>query len=301
MHRSLLAALAAFFILSAAQASVTVYLVSPPNASPGMSGNTQFNLSGNSAVFAVGNDSVNALAYDSQGNLYEADHGGKIYKITPSGVATQFTTAATTGINNPTGLAFDVNDNLYVSGGGSSTGLVVKVATNGASSTGLYSSDDYLANGLALDLSGNLYVSSFGAIYKIASGGATTTFATGTTGYGLATTADGFLYEARQFDGSIKKYALDGSSSSIYATGLTQPWDVDIDANGNVYYYDSMERFSYLVGPGSSNLTNITYPDVSSNPTYHLAIFNAAPEPSRVMLGLLALACVVLRRHHRTA
>jgi hypothetical protein len=298
MHRSLLVALAALLFLSTAQASTTIYLVSPPNASPGMAGNTQFNISGISSSFAVGNDGVNALAFDSQGNLYEADHGGNIYKITPQGVATEFTTVAVTGINNPTGLAFDVNDNLYVSGGGSSTGLVVKVASNGASSTSIYSNDDYLANGLALDLAGNLYVSSFGAIYKVASGGSTTTFATGTTGYGLAV-ADGFLYEARQFDDSIKKYALDGSSSSIFATGLTQPWDVAVDADGNVYYYDVTTRFSYLVEAGDGNVTNITYPDVSTSPTYHLALFNAAPEPTRSLLGLLALACVVLRRQRR--
>lgn len=298
MHRLIFVALAALFCFSIAQASTTIYLVSPPNASPGMSGNTQFTISGNSSTFAVGNDSVNALAYDSAGNLYEADNGGKIYKITPAGVATQFTTSTATGINNPTGLAFDVNDNLYVSGSGSSTGLVVKVAANGASSTSLFDSGTNPANGLAFDLAGNLYVSSFGAIYKIASGGGTTTFASGTTGYGLAV-ADGFLYEARQFDNSIHKYALDGSSSSAFATGLTQPWDVEVDASGNLYYYDITERFSYRVGAGSANLTNITYPDVSSSPTYHLAIFNAAPEPSRALLGLLAFTCVAFRRRRR--
>lgn len=296
MHRPIFAALAVFFSPFTAQASTTITLVSPPNASPGMAGSTQFTLSGNTAVFATGNDGVNALAFDALGNLYEADFGGKIYKITPQGVATQFTSYAATGINNPTGLAFDVDGSLYVSGSGNSTGLVVKVAANGASSTGIYSSDNYIANGVALDLAGNVYVSSFGAIYKVASGGGTSIFATGTTGYGLATTTDGFLYEARQFDGSIKKYALDGSGSAIFATGLTQPSDVAVDAAGKVYYYDATERVSYRVGAGSANLMDIIRPDGTTNPTYHLAVFSAAPEPSRAAFALLGLAAGVFRR-----
>lgn len=262
-----------------------------------MAGSTEFTISSSSSTFAVGTgDRVNALAFDPWGNLYEADSGGKIYKITPQGAASQFTTYAATGINNPTGLAFDVNGNLYVSGSGNSTGLVVKVSTDGASSSSLYDSGSP-ANGLTMDLSGNLYVASFGAIYKIAPGGATTTFANDSA-IGLAFDANSFLYEVTQYDNSIKKFSADGSSSTTYATGLLQPYDLAIDANGNLFYHSVLTNASYQVGPGDANVSNLSYPLVS--PSYHLAIYTAAPEPSRLILCLMAMTAMVLGRRNRT-
>lgn len=290
-----LGALLVLSFFAVAEASTTITVVAPPGASPGMAGSTVFT-TGGSTLFAVGTgDRVNALAFDPLGNLYEADSGGKIYRITPQGVASEFTTVAVTGINNPTALAFDVNGNLFVSGSGNYTGRVAKVAADGLSSTSLLESNNP-AYGMAFDVNGDLFVSSFGSILKIAPNGTTTTFATGTTGFGLAFDSAGALYQLRQFDYSIQKFATDGSSSTAYATGLEQGWDLAIDANDQFYYSSVISAFSYLVGPGDANKTDLTYPDIF--PAYHLAIFSA-PEPSRAALVLTALVLLGMRRRRR--
>ena len=56
-------------------------------------------------------DTAGGLAIDSGGNVYWADHyDATIYKFTPSGVRSVF---ASTGLNHPSGLAFDSTGNLY--------------------------------------------------------------------------------------------------------------------------------------------------------------------------------------------
>src|SRR5260221_1658717 len=55
---------------------------------------------------------LQGVAFDRAGNLYVAHYitAGKISKISPDGIATTFAT----GFSNPSGLAMDGNDNLYV-------------------------------------------------------------------------------------------------------------------------------------------------------------------------------------------
>jgi DNA-binding beta-propeller fold protein YncE len=59
------------------------------------------------------------LAFDKSGNLYVGNPGNNtVGEFNPSGVGTVF---ASSGLNNPQGMAFDNSGNLYVANGGNNT------------------------------------------------------------------------------------------------------------------------------------------------------------------------------------
>lgn len=99
-----------------------------------------------------------------------------------------------------------------------------------------------LAGGLAFDSKGNLYVSDLadGKITKITPGGAQSTFASGLNHpFGMAFNAadDLFVTGTSPYD-TITEITPDGSQS-LFASGLNQPWALAFDLSGNLFVADA--------------------------------------------------------------
>lgn len=117
-----------------------------------------------------------------------------ILEITPSGNVTTFAS----GFNQPTGLAFNGNGDLFVA---NENGTISQVTPTGNVSTFATGFSGFLGgpSGLAFDGSGNLYVANTNnnVIYKVTPAGNVTAFASGfNVPFGLAFNSSGDLFVA---------------------------------------------------------------------------------------------------------
>ena len=152
---------------------------------------------------------------------------GHIYKIPPNGVRSTFAS----GLNGPSGLAFDRVGNLFVGLGGQ----ILKFTPAGVRTT--FASGLNGPEGLAFDGAGNLAVADNGSgnIYKFSPAGARTTFASGLNGpEGLAFDGVGNLFVADLSSGNIYKFTPCGVES-IFASGLNYPYDLAFDSTGDLF------------------------------------------------------------------
>lgn len=190
------------------------------------------------------------IAIDGQGDLYVADSmNDTIRKVTPQGVVTTIagtagTTGSTDGIgtaalfNDPHGIAIDAEGNLYVSDTANET--IRKIATDGtvttlAGTAGVSGAADGQGSaaqfngprGMIVDRDGNVYIADTGncAIRKLAPGGTVTTLV-GLAGY---------------------PGAENGTGSE---TRLAGPFDVTLDAVGNLYFTDGYSGCVDVLTPG---------------------------------------------------
>ncbi|MGZ3872871.1 MAG: NHL repeat-containing protein [Mucilaginibacter sp.] len=221
------------------------------------------------------------LVADKAGNIYVADFGNNVIrKITPAGVVSTFVGNGTAGFvngtgtscefNNPSGLAIDASENLYVADRGNNSirkitpaGVVTTLA--GVKSPGYVNDTGTAAlfndpNGVAVDAAGNVYVADQGnsAIRKITSAGVVTTIAGGPTQTdlvnlpsGLALDKDGNIYITDE-SGRIMEcttanvlYILAGTLNSpgfVNGVGTSalfnNPQAIAVDANNNIYVAD---------------------------------------------------------------
>jgi len=200
------------------------------------------------------------LAVDAQNNLYIADSGNNRVRMVDAKTKIIVTVAGNGGVgfgadnvpatlsslNNPMGLAVDLQGNLFIADVGSfrirevlaATGFIITVAGNGAPGFG----DDgpatqallNNATGVAVDARGNLFIADQGnnRIRRVASAtGKITTVA----GQGLA-----------GFSGDGKKATL---------ALLTAPMDVAVDKSDVVYLADSGNLRGRRLKAGSSSNT----------------------------------------------
>ena len=148
-------------------------------AADGGSGNGtiyKFTPGGSQSTFVNGGvlgGGVRGLAIDSSNNLFVADNlggSGYIYKFTPGGSQSTFAS----GLDVPSGLAFDSSGNLFVA----VIGSILKFTPGGVMSTFATGLD--APYGLAFDSSGNLFEADYasGNIYEFTPGGGQSTFAT---------------------------------------------------------------------------------------------------------------------------
>jgi sugar lactone lactonase YvrE len=162
------------------------------------------------------------MAFDASGNLYAASIStGQVWKYAPDGSHT----VAVAGIANPFDVAFDKTGNLYISG---SNGLYKQTPT-GTFST--IASVPSLPGGnfvsVVVDQAGNCYLGDYntGAIEKVTSGGAISTFATlpySVEGMAIDNAGDIFAIAYNGGNSSIYKVTPDGTRT-LFASGLDHP------------------------------------------------------------------------------
>lgn len=170
------------------------------------------------------------------GDLLEADFAsGAIFRYTPGGVKTTFSSGA---IGGPVGVAFDGKGNLYATDRASDT--IVKITPAGVKTT--FATGFPTGAGLAFDGAGNLFAAEFnsGIIYKITPSGTKTTFATD-CGFpsGLVFDAAGTLFQTDQQADVIYKYNTAGTRSLFGNSALSNPAGCIFDPSGNLIVADS--------------------------------------------------------------
>jgi sugar lactone lactonase YvrE len=222
------------------------------------------------------------ITVDGSGNLFVADTANDLIReITPAGVVTTLAgrakvkgstdgTGSTARFFNPTGVAVDGSDNVYVADEGNSTvrkvtsGGVVTTIAGVASAGGFADGPGASARfdapyGAAIDGSGNVYISDvgFNTIRKITPGDVVSTLA-GTPGSGFA---DG-TGAAAQFD---------------------LPTDLVLDPSGNLYVVDNTNNVirkvtpagvvtTFVGTPGEVGSADGTGPAVQFNYPYGIAM-----------------------------
>lgn len=196
----------------------------------------------------------------SKGNdLYVSSNlpnpNGVIYKYTSSGSRSSFGSH-----NNPTGLAFDRDGNLFAGGvepGISPGDRIYKYSPSGQKTVFASGLDGPM--GLAFDSSGNLFeVDDYsGTINKFSPTGAKTIFATGLRiPVGLAFDDSGNLFVTNRGGasgsvGSVYKFSPDGTRST-FVSGLRQPTGLAFDRQGDLFV--SVEDYIYKFTPGGVQL-----------------------------------------------
>ena len=206
------------------------------------------------------------------GDIFVSDSGnGTVVRFDSAGNESIFAS----GLNDPSGLAFDGGGNLYVADSGA--GTILKFSANGSGS--VFASGLTDPTGLAFDGNGNLYVASQvgGTILRYSAGGSASVFASGLTAptylalgnlyvstvcsiqefdsagnqstafssfnnvYGLAADSTGDVYAALQNVGSIIRVAGSGGPSTpfLYPYAIN-PFELDplglaFDNGGNLY------------------------------------------------------------------
>jgi len=173
-----------------------------------------------------------ASDFDFQGNY------GIIDEFTPNGVRSTFAS----GLNDPSGLAFDKAGNLFVADAGSGIYKFTPAGVRTTFASGLPLPD---LVGLAFDSAGNLFVAAHVTIYKFTPTGARTTFATVQLGAnGLAFDRAGNLFVAagvfkflQPNTGLVYKFSPTGVRTT-FASGLNYPLALAFDSRGNLFVAD---------------------------------------------------------------
>jgi sugar lactone lactonase YvrE len=171
------------------------------------------------------------VAIDGAGNIFVADNNSAVYEVAAStGVQTQLNIA---GLSGPEDLAVDGAGNLYISEPNAST--VLKVTPTGAQSTvgiGLSS-----PRGMTSDAAGNLYITDYvtGNVNKVTPSGAQTSVGGFGGPSGVAVDAAGDIFVSVFGTGTLVEVAPNGTRTTL-ASGLADPYDVALDASGNLYF-----------------------------------------------------------------
>jgi len=188
----------------------------------------------------VGNPAV-----DSGGNVYVTFSGQRgqkvpvsLYKITPNHTVKPFITE----LMNPTGLALDRDDNLFVSC--RNDGTVHRVSPDGQSMQWIEGMG--IATGIAFDKAGSLYVGDrSGTIFKIGPDREIFVFATlepSLSAYHLAFSPTGDLFVTGPTTSSYERiYKVSPAGEvSIFFRGLGRPQGLAFDKKGNLYVAASL-------------------------------------------------------------
>jgi sugar lactone lactonase YvrE len=229
------------------------------------------------------------VARSSSGDLFVSDYTGqRIRRITPAGVVTTFAgsgssgfadgTGTTASFWNPSDIAIDSNDNLYITDRNNfrirkitPAGTVSTFAgsSNSGNTDGLGTSATLgFVAGLAIDSAGNLYVADLSnhGIRKITPAGLVITFAGGPPGRqdgvgigarftgpgGVAVDAQDNVYVADSGNHLIRKITPNGVVTTVAGTGtpgasdgpaaaasFNAPHGIEVDPQGNLYVADT--------------------------------------------------------------
>jgi sugar lactone lactonase YvrE len=198
---------------------------------------------------------------------------GAVATLDP-GVVTPYTSA--TLIKNPTGVAVDAADHIFVAD--QTAGAVYQIIAGTPTSIG---SGFTTPGALALDASGNLYVADEGSnkIFKIANTSTTGGFTAGATstvvantvlfdGLALKTPAglsfgpDGVLYISDKGNNRVVTYNTANGFTGFPAAGLDNPAGIAVDSAGKLYIANQTAG-NVLVYAGDSVTTLSSLPGVT--------------------------------------
>ena len=203
------------------------------------------------APFAAGLHQVDSPVFDRAGNLYVTFSGTRgqqvpvsIFRVTPNGTRETFSS----GIVNPTSMAIDPDDRLYVSS--RFEGTVYRVAADGSVES--YATDLGIACGLAFAPDGTLYVGDrSGTIFRVDRAGRAETFATlpaSVAAFHLALAPDGALHVTGPTLSScdaLYRVDPDGTVSTRYA-GFGRPQGLAFDPSGTLFVVEALAGSSGL-------------------------------------------------------
>ena len=243
-----------------------------------------------------------SVAVDSSGTVFVADtYNNTIRKITAGGVVTTLaglagSSGSVDGVGSvarfsqPSGIAVDGNDNLYVAD--TDNNIVRKITAAGVvttiAGTGVFGSTDgpgatarfARPSSIAIDTAGVLYVND-GGIRKIDLSGNVSTLTYGSFG-GICVAADGSMYVTGTSDHTIRKITaagvgtiLAGSSGvSGYGNGLgasarfNGPSGIGITSGGLLYVADTSNNAIRTI----DSTTGATSSVVTSTSPYGIAV-----------------------------
>jgi sugar lactone lactonase YvrE len=203
------------------------------------------------APFAAGLHQVDNPVFDRAGNLYVTFSGTRgqqvpvsIFRVTPNGTRETFSS----GIVNPTSMAIDPDDRLYVSS--RFEGTVYRVAADGSVES--YATDLGVACGLAFAPDGTLYVGDrSGTIFRVDRAGRAETFASlpaSVAAFHLALGPDGALYVTgptlSSYD-ALYRIDRDGTVSTRHAA-FGRPQGLAFDASGTLFVIEALAGSSGL-------------------------------------------------------
>ena len=183
-----------------------------------------------------------SIVTDGLGNIFVSDApAGNVYEFNNTGTLLN----TITGFTNPSGLAVDAGNNVYVVDG-TATGVIYKIATGTNTKTPFLSGGFTTPFGIAINSAGDFYISQDGTVNNVikitgAVGGGSTkaVFATGfTTPRNLTLDAAGNVFVADYGAAKVEKITTAGVVSTIISTGVTTPGQVTFDASGNLYIAD---------------------------------------------------------------
>ncbi|HYG34251.1 MAG TPA: PEP-CTERM sorting domain-containing protein [Clostridia bacterium] len=245
----------------------------------------KIDLDGNKSLFGSGLGPTLTLTLDQQENLYVGD-GGIIYKYTPQGQRTTFTSSGTSGVR---GLAFGPDGNLYA---GNNGGGYIGYYNPSGSFLGVYAGASGVTS-LAFSPGGDLFYVSGNSVYRTGQG---TAFAGGfSSPQDLTFDLSGNLYVTSSGNNSIYKVTPDGQTS-IFANITTVP---DLGAPSGIQYLDGL---LYVANSGKGNVleidvTDLSYRKLADGITGANGL--AVPEPSSLALLLIGAGALLVRGRRR--
>ncbi len=202
------------------------------------------------APIATGLHLVDNPAFDSDGNLYVTFSGSRgqesavsIYIVRRDGSREPFVV----GLPNPTSMAVDANDVLYVSS--RFDGNVHKIGRDGSVST--FATDLGVACGIAFGPDGELFVGDrSGSILRVTEGRTSlvASIPPSVAAFHLAFGPDGLLYVCAPTLASqdvVYRVSLDGHVE-VFCGGFGRPQGLAFDADGNLYVVDAVAGDSAL-------------------------------------------------------
>lgn len=201
--------------------------------------------------FAAGLHQVDNPVFDRSGNLYVTFSGTRgqkvpvsIFRVTPNGTRETFSS----GIVNPTSMAVDPEDRLYVSS--RFQGTVYRVAADGSVET--FATDLGVACGLAFAEDGTLYVGDrSGTIFRVDRRGRAETFATlpaSVAAFHLALGPDGALHVTGPTLSSydpLYRIDADGTVTTRHAA-FGRPQGLAFDTSGTLFVVEALAGSSGL-------------------------------------------------------
>jgi sugar lactone lactonase YvrE len=203
------------------------------------------------APFATGLHQVDSPVFDRTGNLYVTFSGTRgqqvpvsIFRVTPNGTRETFSS----GIVNPTSMAVDHDNRLYVSS--RFEGTVYRVAPDGT--TEVFATDLGVACGLAFGADGSLYVGDrSGTIFRVGRTGKAEMFATlpaSVAAFHLAMGPSGTLYVTGPTLSTYDSlYSVDSTGAvTTRHAGFGRPQGLGFDANGTLFVVDALAGSSGL-------------------------------------------------------